>query len=228
MRVTLSFDNGPTPGVTEAVLDALAARSISAWFFVVGSRLDSAPGVVARAKASGHVIGNHSWSHDVPLGERDAASAVAEITRTEARLHEVACRPPVFRPFGRGGVLGAHLLGPAAAEHLRAHRYTVALWNNVPGDWHDPAGWPVRAMATAATQDHSVIVLHDIAGACLERLDDFLDGLIASGAEFTTDLPADCLPLIAGMVTPAFALVDWRHAGRGGSSDPIAGESPAA
>ena len=67
-RLTLSFDNGPFESGTALVLDALAARSIKASFFLVGKQL-AAPGARAlaeRAKAEGHWIGNHTLSHDVP------------------------------------------------------------------------------------------------------------------------------------------------------------------
>ena len=63
--LTLSFDNGPEPDVTPAVLDILARRNLRATFFVIGDKL-AQPGrraLAERAHAEGHWIGNHSYTH---------------------------------------------------------------------------------------------------------------------------------------------------------------------
>ena len=69
-RLTLTFDNGPTPETTPQVLDVLGERGIRATFFVVGQRLEepAALALAQRAKAEGHWLGNHTTSHDAPLG----------------------------------------------------------------------------------------------------------------------------------------------------------------
>ncbi|MEZ5264165.1 MAG: polysaccharide deacetylase family protein [Acidimicrobiales bacterium] len=144
--VTLTFDNGPDATVTPRVLDVLADRGLTAGFFVVGTQLQQ-PGAVAlaqRAVAEGHWVGNHSMHHKVPLGdEPDPAYADAEITATQRLLDEagVTHTERYFRPFGRGGLLGPHLLSPRARDLLVEGGYTCVLWNSVPRDWEDPAGW---------------------------------------------------------------------------------------
>src|ERR1700722_17284629 len=92
-RVTLTFDNGPTPGVTGGVLDVLSLRRIPATFFVVGEKLAKPAGrtLAARARAEGHWIGNHSMTHRVPLGEnRDVEYARQEIEETQNLIGELA------------------------------------------------------------------------------------------------------------------------------------------
>lgn len=202
-RVTLTFDNGPTPHVTRAVLDLLDEYGVRAWFFVVGEKLAANRSLAEEAQARGHAIGNHTFTHSIPLGERAGGEAVDEIVRTEAIISDLACRPRVFRPFGRGGTVGPHLFGPAAEQHLRDHGYTVAMWNNVPGDWIDD-GWVERALDTIADQAWSVVVLHDIEGACLERLPTLLDSLRSRHVEFTQDLPDELQPLCAGAPTASY------------------------
>ena len=206
MRVTLSFDNGPTPGVTDAVLDILGERGERAWFFVVGARLADHRSLVERAHCEGHLIGNHTFSHTIPLGNRPDDEAIREIVQTEVLIGDLATVPPTFRPFGRGGAIGPHLVGQPAAEHLMEHNYTVALWNNVPGDWHD-VGWVETCLATLANHDWSVVVLHDIAGACLPRLPEFLDRLRDLEADITLELPIDCSPIIAGRPTTSLGVL---------------------
>jgi hypothetical protein len=74
-RITITFDNGPTPGVTERVLDVLARRDIRAPFFVIGQQLrdQRALEIMHEAQAAGHWIGNHTLTHAVGLGERATA-----------------------------------------------------------------------------------------------------------------------------------------------------------
>ena len=71
------------------------------------------------------------------------------------------------------------------------------LWNAVPGDWTDP-GWVETALAQIAAQDWTLLVLHDVDGACADRLDEFLT---RADAEFVQDFPPDCVPIRRGAVT---------------------------
>ncbi len=201
--LTLSFDNGPDPHVTPQVLDILASHGISAQFFVLGKHLatDAGRRLVARARDAGHVIGNHSYTHAIPLGEDTRPDAVeAEIAATDALLSPLVPSPKWFRPFGGGGKLGPHLLSPRAVEYLRQHQYTCVLWNSVPGDWLDPKGWPEKALADCEARAHTLMVLHDIPDACLEGLDGFLHRAKAVGLRFTQQCPSECLPIVDGRV----------------------------
>ncbi|HEY0442039.1 MAG TPA: polysaccharide deacetylase family protein, partial [Xanthobacteraceae bacterium] len=155
-RVTLTFDNGPTVGITADVLDLLARKAIRATFFVIGDRLrdSGAVALMRSAHADGHWIGNHTLTHSVPLGERpDAAYAAHEIGETQARIGPFAHPEKLFRPFGGQGRIGAHLLSRAAVAHLLAQRYCCVIWNSVPGDWRDPAGWVDRCLNDVLAHD---------------------------------------------------------------------------
>jgi peptidoglycan/xylan/chitin deacetylase (PgdA/CDA1 family) len=157
--------------------------------------------LVERARDAGHLVGNHSFSHAVPLGRDPRADAVeAEIAATEALLAPLVPGPRRFRPVG-GGELGRHLLTPRAVDYLVAHRYSCILWNSVPRDWIDPEGWAARALADCATRPHTLVVLHDIPGACLAGLPGFLDAARAAGFELVADAPPDCAPIVDGRVT---------------------------
>src|ERR1700756_2283298 len=101
----LTFDNGPDPGVTPRVLDVLAARAVKATFFVVGAKLARHRELAERAHREGHWIGNHTYTHSAPFGEQDAATARAEIERTQALLGDLAHPDRLFRPMGAGGHL---------------------------------------------------------------------------------------------------------------------------
>jgi peptidoglycan/xylan/chitin deacetylase (PgdA/CDA1 family) len=200
-RVCLTFDNGPEPGVTEGVLDALAARGLKATFFVIGRKLEDANRrrLAERTRAEGHRVGNHTYTHSVPLGRMEGAASQAEIDRTQDLLGDLAPER-LFRPYGDGGVIGPHLLSGRARDRLAAARFTCVVWNAVPRDWADPQGWVDTALALCAAREHSLLVLHDLPTGAMRLLPTFLDRLAEIGADVTTDLPSDCLPIVAGKI----------------------------
>ena len=191
-RATLTFDNGPTPGVTDRVLDILNQAGIHATFFVIGKKLEDPAAVplMRAAHAAGHWIGNHTLTHSIALGDRpDAAYAALEIGETQQRIGALSHPDKLFRPYGKSGLIGPHLFSKAARSYLLERLYCTLLWNSVPGDWKDPHGWADRCVADVQAQDWSAIVLHDVANACLERLPELLDRLGNLAVEWRQDFP---------------------------------------
>jgi peptidoglycan/xylan/chitin deacetylase (PgdA/CDA1 family) len=202
-RVTLTFDNGPTPGVTEGVLEILERAGLRCTFFVIGQKLrnPAAAALMHAAHAAGHWIGNHTLTHSVALGDRpDAGYAAAEIGETEALLGDRTRPEKLFRPYGNSGLTGPHLLSPAAVSYLLAGGYTTVLWNSVPGDWKDPDGWVDTCLAQVTAQDWPVVVLHDVAVGCLGRLPDLLDRLRDTDVVFEQRFPDSVILTQAGRV----------------------------
>jgi len=62
-EVVLTFDDGPWPGNTEKVLDALAEQCTKALFFPIGKHAGWHPEILKKVKAAGHTVGTHTWSH---------------------------------------------------------------------------------------------------------------------------------------------------------------------
>ena len=201
-ELTLSFDHGPTTEVTPLVLDILAERGLKATFFVVGKRLaeEDSRRLAARAKDEGHWIGNHGWSHTIPLGASpDPDAAENEISRTQRELGALAHPDKLFRPFGGGGRIGPHLLSAEAARLLTEGGYSCVLWNSVPRDWLDADGWVETAKAQVLSQPWSAIVLHDhLPNGAMNRLPAFLDWAVQAGASFRQDFPPAVTPILRG------------------------------
>jgi peptidoglycan/xylan/chitin deacetylase (PgdA/CDA1 family) len=207
-RVTLTFDNGPTPGITEAVQDILSARRIRATFFLIGKKLMEPGGreLAATAHSEGHWIGNHSLTHSVPLGEKtDLEYARREIEETQNLIGELGHEDKLFRPMGGGGSIGPHLLSREALHLLEEGRYTCVLWSSVPGDWKDQGGWVDRCLSEIALRDWTVVVVHDVKNACLPRLPEFLDRLGSLNAEFRQDFPKDVVIIKRGEIISPLA-----------------------
>jgi len=195
-RVTLTFDNGPTPGITERVLDVLRERAIHATFFVIGSNLADprAFALLDAIAADGHWIGTHTLTHSIALGEAtEPGYAAREIGEPQRLIGRYSRPEKLFRPYGNLGLIGEHLLSEDALAYLLEHRQTCVLWNSVPHDWDDQQHWVERCVADVARQDWTVVVLHDIDDAVLARLPELLDRLAAAGVEIVQDFPDDVI-----------------------------------
>jgi peptidoglycan/xylan/chitin deacetylase (PgdA/CDA1 family) len=203
-HVTLTFDNGPTPGITERVLDILAERGVPATFFVVGSQVRQSGGrdLARRAVAHGHRVGHHTATHTVLLGDApDAAAAVeSEIAAFAGEVMEICPAEKLFRPYAAGGVLDRRVFSQEAITFLRENNYTCVLWNSVPRDWEDPTGWVDRALADVRRQPWTVVVLHDVDTGAMRALPRFLDALADMGASVAAGYPDSCLPIKEGRV----------------------------
>ncbi len=201
-RLTFTFDNGPCPGATDRLLDFLAERRIKATFFVIG-RLLADPErqrLADRAKAEGHWIGNHTFSHATPLGVDGSPERVRhEIGDTQRQLGALAHPARLFRPNG-GGELGPHVLSGAAIDYLKEHRFTLVTWNSVPSDWKEPhEAWFDRALADLDKDPWTVLVLHDEHIAQMtDLLARFCDELGRRAIEIVQDFPAACVPIDRG------------------------------
>ena len=200
--LTLTFDNGPDPDTTPAVLDSLARRSIRTTFFVVGQNLVAARGLAERAHAEGHWIGNHTWTHSGALGPRHEPDlAEAEIGRTQREIGALAHPRKFFRPQGGGGLYRqafAERTEPSTSS--RRGISPACLWNAIPRDWDDPEGWVERALDQCRAQKWTLMVLHDIPSGAMRHLDRFLDRVGEMGGCFRQEFPPDCMPIVEGVI----------------------------
>jgi len=97
-RIALTFDDGPTPGVTDRILDELQKRKLHATFFMIGQRIAAAPDLARCVLAEGHEVGNHTFTHP-KLTTLSDQQADAEIQKTQDIMAEVLNhRPAWFRP----------------------------------------------------------------------------------------------------------------------------------
>jgi peptidoglycan/xylan/chitin deacetylase (PgdA/CDA1 family) len=97
-EVVLTFDDGPWPSNTPAVLAALAAQCVKATFFPVGKHSSWHPEILKQVVARDHTVGSHTWSH-VNLAKKSLQDAKDEIENGFSAVAVAAGRPlaPFFR-----------------------------------------------------------------------------------------------------------------------------------
>ena len=120
-QVALTFDDGPNPAKTPALLDALEKAHAPATFFVVGSRAEQVPDLLRRMTAHGDEVENHSYTHP-NMNLVIPSVAEAEMLRTSVLIQAMTGRAPrFFRPPGGNA--------DASVQHLaRSYGLSLAYW----------------------------------------------------------------------------------------------------
>jgi peptidoglycan-N-acetylglucosamine deacetylase len=96
--IAVTFDDGPDPDVTPAVLDLLQKYSVKATFFVTGKNAEKYPDIIGKILEQGHSIGNHSYNHDPLLMLRTKKTLLKEISLCQKILQKHGISPFAFRP----------------------------------------------------------------------------------------------------------------------------------
>src|SRR5215813_1089383 len=190
-KVALTFDDGPDPRFTPAILDVLRAKHAPATFFVIGTNGRAHPDLLRREVAEGHEIGNHSFTHPY-LSKTSGTQLRLEVTATERVIESAVQRQTLlFRPpyaeFDDPKT-------PEAIEHLWTVNHMGYL---VVGDRLDTDDWRLpgaEAIVHAAVQaadrgEGHVVLMHDSGGdrsQTVEALPHLIDALRARGYELVT------------------------------------------
>jgi len=96
--VAITFDDGPDPVSTPAVLELLSKHKICATFFVTGKKASENPGLIKEILARGHTVGNHSYSHDNLIMFKSSNTLIKEIESAQDILGKFGITPLAFRP----------------------------------------------------------------------------------------------------------------------------------
>jgi peptidoglycan/xylan/chitin deacetylase (PgdA/CDA1 family) len=153
--VGLTFDDGPHPEGTPAVLDALAAAGAQATFFVVGEQLRAHPAVAREIVAAGHRLAVHGDRH-LCTSLRTPRALRADLDRCAALVEELSGTATTrYRPpFG--------IFSPLALAEARRRGWTPLLWSAWGRDWRaDATAAAIADRATRSLTPGDVILLHD-------------------------------------------------------------------
>lgn len=153
-RIALTFDDGPHKKYTEEILDILDEYSIKATFFVVGVCAEKYPDIVAREIASGHEIGNHTYSH-AHLRNIKPSDLTGEIEKAEQLiLSSVNYKTTLFRP--PEGVCNDTVR--AVAKNMN---YSLVLWSIDTRDWVPASRDDIVNAVIGNVDGGEIILMHD-------------------------------------------------------------------
>ena len=153
--VALTFDDGPHPVFTPAIIKILEKYRVKATFFMVGKQMEKYPGIVKEALGAGCEIGNHTYSHPRDIEADTDAQIIRELDKCEQIIEKMTGkRAHLFRP--PRGMIDGSVLTIANEEG-----YKTILWT-VCADHHDapkPEDMARRVMRRA--RPGAIILVHD-------------------------------------------------------------------
>ncbi|MEV7506514.1 polysaccharide deacetylase family protein [Streptomyces sp. JL4002] len=185
--MVLTFDDGPDPRYTPAILDTLSRYGVRAMFFVCGEMATEHRDLLRRMAAEGHVIGNHTWTHPlIPKLGRPALAA--EIGRTSEVVEKtVGEAPKWFRaPYGAWNRAAFEIGAELGMEPL--------AWTVDSLDWEEPGVTTIVGRVLRGAGPRAIVLSHDAGGdrsQSVHALSAYLPQLLARGYRMTLPtLPA--------------------------------------
>jgi peptidoglycan/xylan/chitin deacetylase (PgdA/CDA1 family) len=190
-EIVLTFDDGPSPPMTNTVLNALAQECVHATFFLVGKPASGRAALVKRIAAEGHTIGHHSYTH-AHLARVTPDEAVAEIDRgiaaDEMALHGVSTTTP-STPFFRFPYFEST---PATLELLQSRGIVVFGADFWASDWERMSPQQELELVTSRLEQvhKGILLLHDPQPRTAAMLPAFLRYLRENGYHVVHLVPA--------------------------------------
>jgi peptidoglycan/xylan/chitin deacetylase (PgdA/CDA1 family) len=161
--VYLTFDDGPAPENTPAVLDILKQNGIKATFFVVGNQVEKYPEILRRIYQEGHAIGNHSYNHVYRELYQSPNSYFSQLRQTDEIIRKIiGVRPRISRaPGGSAGSFTKDYW-----ETLKKLGYTEVGWNVSSGDASSAKADGIVNNIVAQMENkhlwsHATLLMHD-------------------------------------------------------------------
>ena len=173
--IALTFDDGPSPQTTAALLDGLKERGAHATFFLIGEQIAGNEAIVRRMKDEGHQIGNHSFTH-ARLDAADAA-ALGEIQKTDDALRDV---------LGDGSYWIRPPWGFASEALKSAVTVPLIFWTLDTMDWSVRSKELVAHHIIENVRTGDIVLLHDLYDTSADAALQVIDVLGAQGYEFVT------------------------------------------
>jgi peptidoglycan-N-acetylglucosamine deacetylase len=190
-EVVLTFDDGPWPGTTAKVLDALEHECVHATFFLLGRNALAAPALARRELAEGHTIAHHSFAHPL-LNKMSLAAADAEVEHGIAAVEHAVYgtssakpRTPFFRFPGFAS-------SPALLDDMEKRGLVVFGADLWASDWNPMT--PQQELALLLRRldaaGRGIILLHDTRAQTANMVPALLRALHARGYHVVHVVPA--------------------------------------
>ncbi|MCX4807420.1 polysaccharide deacetylase family protein [Streptomyces sp. NBC_01214] len=179
--MVLTFDDGPDPRYTPAILDTLARYGVRAMFFVCGEMATENRDLLRRMVDEGHVIGNHTWTHPLIPGLSRPALA-SEIGRTSEVVQQAVGEAPLwFRaPYGAWNRAAFEIGAELGMEPL--------AWTVDTLDWKEPGTPTIISRVLGGAAPGVIVLSHDAGGnrsQSVQAISSYLPQLLARGYRMT-------------------------------------------
>jgi peptidoglycan/xylan/chitin deacetylase (PgdA/CDA1 family) len=194
-EVVLTFDDGPWPNNTPAVLAALARHCIKATFFPIGKHATYYPEILRQVAAAGHSVGSHTWSHADLSKLKNPDDAKAEIEKGISAVHwalEGAPEAPFFR-------FPALKHPPEMVTYLGERNIAIFSTDMDSFDFkmRKPEQVIKSVMDKLKKNGKGIVLMHDFQHATSEAIGTLLDQLKLNGykiVHMTAKAPVQTLP----------------------------------
>ena len=175
--VALTFDDGPNPYITTAILDFLAEHDVPATFYVLGNLTNRHPKIVRRMADEGHQVGNHSQTHR-ELPRLSAENRQWEINTASGIIGKaIGHEPTTIRPpYGSYN----------AATREDFNGIPNILWSVDPQDWRNHCADYITQHILSRTQDGCIVLLHDVYWHTYHATRRIVPALLEQGFVFVT------------------------------------------
>ena len=150
-KIFLTFDDGPTPEITNWVVDELKKHHAKATFFCIGNNIQKHPDIYQNLIKDGHSIGNHTFDHLNGWGNNNR-KYIENILLAENFIN---AKTKLFRPpYGK--------IKPSQATKLRKLGYKIIMWDVLSADF-DNEITPEKCLQNVLSnvKSGSIIVFHD-------------------------------------------------------------------
>jgi peptidoglycan/xylan/chitin deacetylase (PgdA/CDA1 family) len=196
-EVVLTFDDGPWPGSTEAVLKALADECLKATFFEIGEHASWHPQITKRVIDAGMTVGTHTWSHQ-DLAQKpydnDPEKAEQEIEMGNSSVHSAADGGKIA-PFFRFPYLQQ---SPQLASYLADRNIAIFSTDIDSRDFamHKPEQVIDSVMSQLEKRGKGIVLLHDFHRNTAEALPELLRHLKLAGYKIVHMVPKEQLTTV--------------------------------
>jgi peptidoglycan/xylan/chitin deacetylase (PgdA/CDA1 family) len=154
-KVFLTFDDGPTPEITEWTLDQLKKHDAKATFFCIGNNINKHPEIFDKVIADGHAIGNHTYNH-LKGWKTDTNNYIDNVTLCQSKItnHKSQITNLFRPPYGK--------IKPSQSKKLRALGYKIIMWDVISYDFDEETS-KEKCLQNVLNniQAGSIIVFHD-------------------------------------------------------------------
>jgi peptidoglycan/xylan/chitin deacetylase (PgdA/CDA1 family) len=175
----LTFDDGPYPVATPALLAQLRKLNVPAVFFFIGRDSTEQPAIAARVGAGPNEIGNHTLSHP-EMTKLGFPAQFEEVVDGAQAIQRATGRPIVYfrPPHGNFNAM--------TVDAARGNREIVALWDIDPGDWKRVTSAFIVDHVIAHAKSPAVLLLHNGSVPTIEALPQIVDAYRRAGFTFVT------------------------------------------